>query len=291
MDPGPIVPPSSPSIGLENGPFECVKKLTHTQVKRGWREAYSASEKRPYYYNVFTRESLWAIPTVQPAQQEESQADSGPAPDLLAAAMAELSGKPPMKLAEPPFIKGKPGKKRKFSPDPEQEENDRNAVRFHIGESTNQDIVDRRARARRLTKRILTKLITDEILRLVYRAQEQLGCEGCEEDWTSQWDHACLFFGVNPENRIDDFMDEHFDEAIQSLDTGRVLPMFHAVAALLGASSFSGEGVDLNAEINPIIADILTEWKADQSDIGTSFYTMLFDNTTELVQYTINLVE
>ncbi|XP_038068023.1 activated RNA polymerase II transcriptional coactivator p15-like [Patiria miniata] len=47
--------------------------------------------------------------------------------------MAELSGKPPMKLAEPPFIKGKPGKKRKFSPDPEQEENDRNVVRFHIG--------------------------------------------------------------------------------------------------------------------------------------------------------------
>ena len=129
MEPGPSVPPSSPSTGVQKGPFDCVKKLTHTQVKRGWREAYSSGEKRPYYYNIFTRESVWSIPDL-PDQREESQADAGPAPDLLAAAMSELSDKPNAELSEPPYIKGK---KRKFSPDPDQEKNDMNAVRFQIG--------------------------------------------------------------------------------------------------------------------------------------------------------------
>ena len=63
--------------------------------------------------------------------------------------MAELSGHPPLKLSQPPFVKGKSAAKRKmttdldeegavskrrcFAPNPNQEENDSNAVRFHIG--------------------------------------------------------------------------------------------------------------------------------------------------------------
>ena len=52
---------------------------------------------------------------------------------MLAAAMSELTGKPPTDFSEPPFVKGKRGLKRKFSQDPDQEKNDANAVRFHIG--------------------------------------------------------------------------------------------------------------------------------------------------------------
>ena len=78
------------------------------------------------------------------------------------------------------------------------------------------DVPARKFRATRLTKRILTKLITDEILHLIYRAQEQLGCEGCEKTWPSQWDHACLFFGRNPVCCIEH---EYIEEATQSLDT------------------------------------------------------------------------
>ncbi|XP_038062841.1 uncharacterized protein LOC119733319 [Patiria miniata] len=186
-------PPSSPTSESVKGPFDCVKKLTHAQVKRGWREGFSTTEHRSYYmyYNIFTRESVWSIPTIL-LQQEESEVDSGPAEDLLAAAMTELTGNPPTDLSKPPFIKGKPTK-RKFSPDPDQQENEKNAVRFEIGGSSNQDIIDRRVRVRTLTKRILTKLITDEILQLVYHTQKRLGCEGCKKDWPSLFEHACTF--------------------------------------------------------------------------------------------------
>ena len=142
-------PPPSPKGDLNRGLFDSVKKLTHDHVKQGWREAFSTNERRPYYYNIFTRESVWSIPTGQPEQQEESQAHSRPEPDVLAAAMAELSGQRSLKLSQPPFVKGKRkmkikhvsdpdeegpvGKKMSFAPDPNQEENDRNAVRFHIG--------------------------------------------------------------------------------------------------------------------------------------------------------------
>ena len=142
-------PPPSPTVNSDAGPFDSVKKLTHDQVKRGWREAFSTTERKPYYYNIFTRESVWSIPTGYPEQEEESQVHSRPEPDELAAAMAELSGHPPLKLAQPPFVKGKSAAKRKmttdpdeegtvskrrcFAPDPNQEENDSNAVRFHIG--------------------------------------------------------------------------------------------------------------------------------------------------------------
>ena len=148
----------------------------------------------------------------------------------------------------------------------------------------------RRSRARTLTERILTKLITDEIFKLVYRAQEQLGCEGCEEDWPSQWDHACLFFGKNPECRIDDFVPEYLEEAMELLDTGRVLSIFQAVTNLLGASSFIGDELDLDAEINITISNILNKWKLNQKDISLSFYSSSFNKTYELIDNVLDIV-
>ena len=145
------------------------------------------------------------------------------------------------------------------------------------------DVPARKFRATRLTKRILTKLITDEILHLVNRAQEQLGCEGCEKNWPSQWDHACLFFGRSPVCCIEQFVPEYIEEATQSLDTNWVLSIFQAVAALLGADSFIGDEVDLSIELNTMIVDILTDWKAVPEDVSISFYSPLFDETSELI--------
>ena len=134
--------PSSPWDSVVAGPFDCVKKLTHEQVKRGWREGFSSTMGRSYYYNIFTRESLWSIPDTMPTQLEP-----GPAPDILQTAMAELtdgvpqtqrdnqktSSSAPVDNTAPQFIKGKQGVKRKFSPNPDQETNEKNAVAFHIG--------------------------------------------------------------------------------------------------------------------------------------------------------------
>ena len=134
--------PSSPRDSVVAGPFDCVKKLTHEQVKRGWREGFSSTMGRSYYFNVFTRESVWSIPDTMPTQLEP-----GPAPDILQTAMAELtdgvthaqgdtrkaSSSAPVDYTAPQFIKGKQEAKRKFSPDPDQETNEKNAVAFHIG--------------------------------------------------------------------------------------------------------------------------------------------------------------
>ena len=132
------IQPSSPRDSVVAGPFDCVKKLTHEQVKRGWREGFSSTMARPYYYNIFTRESVWTIADAIPTERE-----SEPASDILQAAMAELMGgvpKPskasssaPVDYTAPQYIKGKQGVKRKFSPDPDQETNENNAVAFHIG--------------------------------------------------------------------------------------------------------------------------------------------------------------
>ena len=137
------VQPSSPRDSAVAGPFDCVKKLTHDQVKSGWREGFSSTMARPYFYNIFTRESVWSIPDAMSTQLE-----SGSAPDILQTAIAELTAdgvaqarrnnqKPststPVDYTAPQYIKGKQGEKRKFSPDPDQETNDKNAVAFHIG--------------------------------------------------------------------------------------------------------------------------------------------------------------
>ena len=80
------VQPSSPRDSAVAGPFDCVKKLTHDQVKSGWREGFSSTMARPYFYNIFTRESVWSIPDAMSKQRE-----SGSAPDILQTAIAELT--------------------------------------------------------------------------------------------------------------------------------------------------------------------------------------------------------
>ena len=81
--------PNSPTSVFR--PFDCVKTLTHEQVKAGWRESFSAKEGRSYFYNVITRESVWIIPTItKPVQREQRRmVDSTPS-DMLAAAVDRL---------------------------------------------------------------------------------------------------------------------------------------------------------------------------------------------------------
>ena len=111
------------------------------------------------------------------------------------------------------------------------------------------------------------------------QAQEQLGCEGCEKDWPSQYDHACLFFGMNPICCLSDYVDEYFVRAAQSVDKTKVALVFGAVTSRLGVGPFTYEGMNMN----DIIDQVLNEWKLDPADLSRSFYTNVFDILTELI--------
>ena len=67
----------------------------------------------------------------------------------------------------------------------------------------------------------------------------------------------------------------------------RGIPIFQAVAALLGADSFIGDEVDLSIELNTMIVDILTDRKAVPEDVSISFYSPLFDETSELIPHVV----
>ena len=130
-----------------------------------------------------------------------------------------------------------------------------------------------------LVKRILTKMVTDQIFSLTYEAQEQLGCEGCEKDWPSQYDHACLFFGMDPTCCLSDYVDLHYERAAQSVDKTQVALIFGAVTSRLGVGPFTYEGMNMDN----LIDQILNEWKLHPADLSTSFYTTAFDIVTELI--------
>ncbi|XP_022083646.1 uncharacterized protein LOC110975445 [Acanthaster planci] len=299
-------PTTSPPSGAENTLPDGASKLTHGQVVRGWRECFSATENRSYFFNIYSRESRWTLPSTPPVQNEENR-NSGPELDVLEAAAAELSGNPSPDYSRPPYIKGKGStgakrvseevdtnvdiKKRKFAPDPEQQENDNNAVKFHIGETSSRITRGRREKSKTLTGLILTKLITDEMFRLVNRAQEQLGCEGCEEGWPSLFEHACTFYGVCPESRIHEYIGEFLEEAWRSVDTNRVRPIFHATISLLGAAEFTGQEMDMISTLNTFVQDIVNEWKNKPDQIVDFFLDRGFNNTTEIIQYAVDIVE
>ena len=134
-----LAPPTSPTSLLDGGPFDCVKKLTHEQVKTGWREAYSSTEGKCYFFNIFTRESVWSIPTTMPIQREQRRLVDSTGVDILAAAVNELTGNSSQVQADnhgasgSPYVKGKDTVKRSYSPDPEEVDNQKNAKRFKIG--------------------------------------------------------------------------------------------------------------------------------------------------------------
>ncbi len=130
-------PPTAPTSLTDVGPFDCVKKLTHDHVKNGWREGFSATAERAYYFNVYTRESVWTLPNI-PVQREQRRVVNSTDVDILAAAVNELTespssqSKPDGQAASVSGVKGKDTVKRVYAPDPDEVENENNAKRFKI---------------------------------------------------------------------------------------------------------------------------------------------------------------
>jgi hypothetical protein len=50
------------------GPFDCVSNLLPFQIYQGWRERISEKTNKPYFFNIFTCESVWTIPLIPPTK-------------------------------------------------------------------------------------------------------------------------------------------------------------------------------------------------------------------------------
>ena len=134
-------------------------------------------------------------------------------------------------------------------------------------------------------KRILTKIVTDEILRFVYVAQDALGCEGCEENWGTQDEHQCLFFGISPTSNLYNYVDEWYSDAAPCVKPNKVIDIFDAVNISLNVTKSSEDGQ--NIDKHAIIKEIMDGWGEDPDDIARSFYSTFFNNLTELIDSTI----
>ncbi len=124
--------------------------LSPTLMEAGWRQAYSTTHGKTYYYNFGTRESKWDMPGLS---DEQPMIQPQLSNDMLAAVMAQLSNTAPLngpiavpvqQPTPPPAVasgsgvsgtssKSTAGVKRRFAPDPDQSENEKNAARFQIG--------------------------------------------------------------------------------------------------------------------------------------------------------------
>ncbi len=138
-------------------------------------------------------------------------------------------------------------------------------------------------------KRILTKIVTDEILRLVYANQDALGCEGCEMFWGTQDEHQCLFFGVSPASNLYDYVDEWYSDAASCVKPDKVIDIFDAVNISLNVTESSEDGQNIDKHV--VIKEVLDEWREDPDDIARSFYSTFFNNLTELIDSTMQQLD
>ena len=92
---------------------------------------------------------------------------------------------------------------------------------------------------------------------------------------------------MNPKCCIDDFVQDYLEEATELLDHGRVCTYISSSGSPFGEWLIH-RWRDVDSEINSMIAAILNEWWHDQSDIGISFYSPVFNHTSELVQHALS---
>ncbi len=141
-----------------------------------------------------------------------------------------------------------------------------------------------RARVRLLLKRILGKIVKDRIVRRAYDMQQQLPCEGCQENWACQDHHACLFFGNTPEYRAEEFVLEHYEHVVSSIESNEIIDVFYAVCRLLIVAGFTHAGLTKET-LNDTIQDILMGWQNETDDIAQTFNSYSFPNVTRLLVF------
>lgn len=139
---------------------------------------------------------------------------------------------------------------------------------------------ENRRKAKSLVERILAKLISDSVITLTYKTLAQEPCEGCDEDWPSQFDHACMAYGRAIESHLYDFVDEYYEEAASSVHLTRVIDICNRVSARLGARF---EGLEVE-DIASVVTDTLRAWQTDATDIIQWYYITACTRETELIE-------
>lgn len=115
----------------------------------------------------------------------------------------------------------------------------------------------------------MAKLITDNVIRLVYQKLAREPCEGCVEDWPSQFDHACMAYGKAVESHLYDFVDDYYEEAVSCVQVSRVIDIYNQMYVHFGAD-YTYEGVE--EEIASIVTETLYSWETDSTDIIQWYY-------------------
>ena len=140
-----------------------------------------------------------------------------------------------------------------------------------------------RARVGLLLQRILGKQVKARIVKRVYQTQQQLPCEGCQEHWGNQDEHACLFFGNGPEYRVEDFVSDHYEHVVSTIDTNEVIEVFDAVCRILFGADATQAGLTKET-LKDITQDILLGWQNETEDITQTFNSFRFPNVTTCVR-------
>ena len=155
----------------------------------------------------------------------------------------------------------------------EEDDDDNGDPRAQVEES--------RRKARSLVERILAKLISSDIIRLAYKTLAQEPCEGCDENWPSQFDHACMAYGKSVESRLYDFVDEYYEEAAASVQLSKVMEVYNWVSIHSGAE-YRYEGLD--EDIASIVMETLYAWQTDSTDLIQWYYLTGSSRETELME-------
>ncbi|XP_070572333.1 mRNA (2'-O-methyladenosine-N(6)-)-methyltransferase-like [Ptychodera flava] len=187
--------------------------LSPRLLEEGWRKCYSVKAERPYYFNVKTNTSVWTMPTVSDQDERYADVPGRKSPDLPEPSQeVPLPHKTPSSqpsaaaLVPPP---SKPGTTSQAEPSFSDMPND----------------LDRKV-ARRVAKYVYAKFILDQVNAIIKE-----NCEGCREDYPSQRDHECLYYGDTPAGQRE-VISKYFTDATKQINMLAVQKSILAMAEL-----------------------------------------------------------
>ncbi|XP_070546517.1 uncharacterized protein [Ptychodera flava] len=173
--------------------------LSPRLLEEGWRKCYSVKAELPYYFNVKTNTSVWTMPTV--SDQDERAFSGSALPHKTPSSQPSAAA-----LVPPP---SKPGTTSQAEPSFSDMPND----------------LDRKV-ARRVAKYVYAKFILDQVNAIINE-----NCEGCREDYPSQRDHECLYYGDTPAGQRE-VISKYFTDAAKRINMLAVQKSILAMAEL-----------------------------------------------------------
>ncbi|XP_070535240.1 mRNA (2'-O-methyladenosine-N(6)-)-methyltransferase-like [Ptychodera flava] len=187
--------------------------LSPRLLEEGWRKCYSVKAERPYYFNVKTNTSVWTMPTLSDQDERFADVPGRKSPDLP---------EPTQEVPMPDQTQSSQSSVAALVPQPSKP-----GATSHAEPSFSDmpNDLDRQV-ARRVAKYVYAKLILDEVNAIINQ-----NCEGCKEDYPSQRDHECLYYGNAPAGQREAII-KYFTDAAKRVNMLAVQKSVLAMAEL-----------------------------------------------------------